>query len=203
MKNCTISEGTVGGEPVTVAEVKANSRVDITDDDTLFTTLISAARDFFEKRTRRTTTERTVTMKMDEFPLGGEIILRRPPIQSVTSITYVDADGVSQTWSSSEYQVTLGGDMDHARIEPAYGYAWPTPRVQPAAVTVTYVAGYEADESGSPTDYAANVPESIKACLKVLVAHWYDNRSHFVEGQSSTVPMMLEALIDAHSLPEV
>lgn len=82
----------------------------------------------------------TWTIKLADFPCGG-IPLPAGPVTSVTSVTYIDTNGASQTLSSSAYTVVGIGDRTGAKIVPAYGYSWPSTRDVPEAVTVVFVSG--------------------------------------------------------------
>lgn len=161
-------------EPLTLAETKVHLRVDsdITDQDTLISALIAAAREWAENHTRRSFVQRTLELRLDCFP--GEILLPRGPVVSVTSVKYTDDSGTLQTVSASDYQTDLYSVP--ARICPVFGTIWPVPGTgRLNAVVVEYEAGY-AHSSGSPTDMADAVPSSIKSALKLMIGHWYENR---------------------------
>jgi hypothetical protein len=66
--------------------------------------------------------------------------LPRPPLVSVTSIKYLDADHVEQTFSSADYWVSGVGRT--GRITLKSGSSWPTVGAYPDAVVVRFVAGY-------------------------------------------------------------
>ena len=164
-------------EPITRAEAKLHLKVDDqTADDALIDLLVSAAREDAEDFTNRCFCWSTWELRLDEFPTSGlqEILLPRPPLIRVESIRYVDADGVTQTLGSDNYQVD--DKSEPARVRPAYGLSWPATRAQMNAVTVSYVAGYPVSEAGSPADYAANVPAAAKAAVKLILGHLYANR---------------------------
>ena len=55
-------------EPVSLALAKQHCRVEISDDDNLFSGLIAAGRDFAEKATRRAFVQRTYELRMGRFP---------------------------------------------------------------------------------------------------------------------------------------
>mgnify|MGYP000365478232 CR=1 FL=1 len=74
-------------EPISLAEAKAHLRVDTSADDSLITSLIVAARKYFEERTRRSLITQSWKLTLDDFPT--EFTLTRPPIQSVTSVKSV------------------------------------------------------------------------------------------------------------------
>jgi uncharacterized phiE125 gp8 family phage protein len=173
--------------PLTVAETKDHLRVDTSDDDDLITAMISAATDHVSGRngwTGRALVEQTWDLKLDAFPCAGKAIkLPLAPLQSVTSVKYIDTDGVEQTLSDTVYAVDA--DSVPGRVYLAYGQSWPGIRSQRNAVTIRFVCGY-ADDGGSPVDYRANIPEAIRAALKLLVGAMYENREDFVTGTIAT-----------------
>ncbi len=174
-------------EPVTLAEAKIHLRQDFPDDDDLITTLIAAARQHISMFTRRAFVDTTYTMKLDAYPT--EIWVPRSPLSSVTSITYIDSDGNSQTEASSVYDVDT--DTEPGRISLADGQSWSDTRQQNNAVTVTFVAGYGAA--------ATNVPETIRAAIKLLVGHWYQSREAVavsIGGNIVEIPLALQMILD-------
>jgi uncharacterized phiE125 gp8 family phage protein len=134
-------------EPVTLAEAKVHLRQDVADEDALITTLITAARQWTETFTHRALITQTWDLKLDDFPCdNADLELPLAPVASVTSISYVDTTGATQTWSASSYQTDLptGPQAQRGRIAPAYAQYYPVPRSQLNAVTVRFVAGYGA-----------------------------------------------------------
>lgn len=154
-------------EPCSVDECKSFAKVDLGDDDALVDRLRKSARERAGVETGRTIAATTYTWKLDRFPLGrAELTVPNPPLASVTSITYVDTAGDTQTLSSSLYQVDAHAEP--GRILPAYGECWPDARCEtPGAVTITFVAGYAS---------AAAVPDMVKLGILELVSHWYADR---------------------------
>lgn len=154
-------------EPITVAELHTHLRVDAADEDDLLASLIVAAREYGETFTHRAFLTQTWDDKRDGFPCDDVIWLPKAPLISVTSVSYVDAAGVTQTWSSTLYTVDApaGPKARAGCIVPNYGQAFPSTRDVVNAVTVRFVAGY----GGT----AAAVPSLLKACLKEHVrASW-------------------------------
>lgn len=178
-------------EPVTVAEVKAQCRIDSSSEDALLAIYIQAAREYAETFTRRAFCTQTLRGWLDVWPPDDKpwIYLPNPPLASVSSITYVDSAGVTQTWSSSNYVVD-GNTTTTARIGLAYGASFPTLRSGlQNAITVNWSAGYGA---------AAAVPAAIKQALLLIVAHWFENRESVVIGSIATnVPMAANSLLSS------
>lgn len=172
-------------EPVTLTEAKAHLRVDGTDDDTLISALIVAARQGAEHSTGRALMPQTWELALDEFE--DEIDLPNPPLISVTSVKYTDSDGVEQTIDAADYQVD--SHSAPARLLPAYGLEWPTSREQANAVLVRYQAGY-AD--------AASVPQEIKAWMLLRVGLLYENRESVAAGVTLSELPHVDRLLDAY-----
>ena len=160
-------------EPITTAEAKTHLRVDHTDHDTYIDTLIQSAREYIEGVIGRALVQQTWKYYLQDWPAGDEFELPYPPLQSVTSIKYTDSDDDETTWDSDEYEVDT--DAEPGRIILAYGETWPSTTLHPKnPIEIEYVAGYAVDTGSSPDDYRANIPEAIKAAVKIHVEMLYD-----------------------------
>jgi uncharacterized phiE125 gp8 family phage protein len=185
-------------EPISLDETRAHLRVDLTDEDELIGSYIAAARTHLEGICGRSFVSTTWDYAIDYlwpwvFDMDTRshqqiIELPRAPLASVTSITYVDGAGASQTLNSNQYIVDGTGAV--GRIYPAYNVTWPTVRNQLSCATVRFVAGY---------GDAAAVPQSIKQALLLLTAHFYANREPVaLAGNPLEVPMAVSSLIAPH-----
>jgi len=173
--------------PVSLAEAKAHMRIAGSDDDGLIAGYLMAAIQSAERQTNLLLATQTWELTLERFPAetgsaDGVLRLPRSPVQSITSITYIDSAGATQTFSASDY--ALDKDVAPACIAPTFGKVWPTPRVQPNAVTVRFVAGY------------TQIPEPIRAAILLLVGHLYENREAVLVGQSpAELPLGVDALL--------
>ena len=187
-------------EPVTTAELKAHLRIDHTEEDDVIAGFNEAAREYVESRTSRQLVTATWRVLIDRFPgrtlddvyvpltwRYGIIRIPRAPLQSVTSVKYVDTDGVEQTVPTTDYQVD--STREPGKIMPARFKVWPvTDPLTLSAVRVVFVAGFGA---------AAAVPRRFKQAIKMLAAHWYENRENTITGTIiAEVPKGVDALIN-------
>jgi uncharacterized phiE125 gp8 family phage protein len=159
-------------EPLTLTEAKLHARATATDttEDPLFEGYIAAARLYCEDVTRRKFVTQTFDEKRDGFPCGPWS-LQHPPVSSVTSISYIDTAGATQTWSSSLYLTSLpvGPHASRARITPAYGQSYPATYPVMDAVTVRFVCGY----TGTAKTIASITRTSQTATATVTAGHGY------------------------------
>ena len=184
-------------EPVTVDQVKEQTRVDIGDEEGLLRRYIRTATRYAEQCYDRTTVTTVWRMTLDGFPCGNEPIKPpRPPLQSVTSITYTNSTGGTTTLASSDYSVDAFSEP--GRITPVFGGTWPATRDVPNAVTVLYQAGY-GGSTANVNESVAAVPETIKHGISLLSAHWFRNREPVLtEGsQASPLPYAVEEMLGA------
>lgn len=168
-------------EPITLDEAKLHLRVTGADEDDLINNCIVAARQHFEDATNRALINQTWVLTLDRWFLRHEVnrrwlYLPKSPLSSVTSVYYVDENGDSTLWDSSNYNVDTNSEP--GRLELGYDKTWPVTRDQVNAITITYVAGY-----GSS---ASDVPQGIKSAILLLVADLYQNRETFTTGTVRT-----------------
>lgn len=208
-------------EPLSIIEAKRHLRIEHNDSNVYISGLIKAARFYCERWCRRSFIETEWDMTLDHFPvshLSGHnhtphhhhhhslerphrgalnrdraIRPQRSPLISVTSITYIDTDGVSQTLATTEYDVDTS--KEPGRIAEAFDKTWPETRAQVNAVTVRYKAGY----GTASTD----VPETIRQAMLLLIGNWYENREDVVIGpQPRVLPKAVDSLLWMHRILE-
>ena len=134
--------------PITHAETKDYLNVEHSDDDALIDGLIAAATEYAEYYTARDLIERTWDYSFNNFTRS--FCLPKNPVQSVTSITYIDANTSPESQTIATTVYTLDAGVTPATIQLQYNQFWPTPRSQHNAVTVRFITGYAG--LGSPQD---------------------------------------------------
>ena len=245
------------GEPISRTEAKLHMRVDANAEDSLTDLLITAARQQVENVTRRQLITASYVMLRDSLP--GRIVLLRPPLQSVSSVTYVDGAGATQTAAATLYDVLI--HREPGEIILGYGDSWPTTRGHTNDVAITWKAGYSSiftaavtgtctvsgrtlvdgdvvrvwqsggalptglsantdyyiisaaaqtcklsltsggeavaiTAVGTGTHYMGDMPEPIRAAMRLLIGHLFEYREAIITGTMVTVtPMAVKALL--------
>jgi uncharacterized phiE125 gp8 family phage protein len=128
----------------------------------------------------------TIPFYFDLAPGKRAVYLPRPPLQSVTSVEYYDETGTLQTLDPSQYAVDTYGMM--GSIRPVNN--WPqTQQWNPAAVVITYVAGYG--------DTPNTVPSVAVQAVLLTVALLYEYREPILSGSIiSSLPMGIREWLD-------
>lgn len=173
-------------QPVTLDEMKKHLRIDFDAEDETIAAYLLAAIERAETISGRTLINSTWKYSLDAFPalLPGEyqppvratidrilsawanafvIELPKPPLSDVQSVKYAASSNDLVELDKSLYVVD--SDNDPGIIYPIINTYWPTTQAVPNAVQITYTAGYD------------NVPEKYKLAIKMMAAHFYNNRA--------------------------
>lgn len=173
-------------EPITLAAAKSHLRVEVADDDSLITNLITAARVYLERRTGYWMASRAAVMELNGFPpRGGDIVFPIRPVTSVSQMQYLPdgASALSTMTAGTDYRLVNTGTLTH-RIRLPYGVSeWPKSGLASDAVRVSFVCG------------AASAEANMNQAMLLLIGHWYENRETAVVGSiSSQVSFTIESL---------
>ncbi|MEO9521717.1 MAG: head-tail connector protein [Parasphingorhabdus sp.] len=162
-------------EPISLAEAKAQCRVDGSDSDTELALYIAAARDYVEKYTGLRLSPQTVTFSTRNFKT--EMPIHVAPVQSLT-IAYLDSERNSQALATSVYD-SDGLNTLRPVIRRAENQSWPTVAMTNEAITVTAVVGYSI------------IPAAIKQALLLLVSQSFEMREDMEQKSTTTVDALL------------
>lgn len=172
--------------PVSVESCKLDLKIQHNADDELLEDYIAAACALVGGKSGivgKVLTAETWQLKLRAA--SGCVVLPLSPVQSITSITYFDADNISQSLDVDDF--ALYGDEDSAFIEPKTGINWPSVYSRRDAITINFVAGF-----GAPAD----VPKNITRAIRLIVAHWYENRTAVLVGVTAQeLPLAVESLL--------
>ncbi len=143
-------------EPVTLAEAKLYLRVDGSDEDTLISEMIVAARVAAEQYLRRSLiTQQWKLVFNTHAPM--DVFLPMGPVQSVVSVVTVAEDSSTEAVSSTLYRLSASKrEICFEQVISAH------------QVEITYGTGF-----GDPED----VPAPVKQGIFAHISEMYDGRS--------------------------
>jgi uncharacterized phiE125 gp8 family phage protein len=173
-------------EPLSLDEARAFLRVEHNDDDPLIAALIVGARMHVEGQGKIALVSQDRRIVLDRWPHHGRIAVRPGPLKALKAARVYDCHGESQTIDLQAFVPDRGASA--LAIMP-----WTMP------VPGRIAAGIELDVTVGFGDAAADVPEPLRQAIRLLVAHWYENRSLVAaNGNSTVLPSTVVALISPY-----
>jgi uncharacterized phiE125 gp8 family phage protein len=170
-------------EPWSVAEAKTFLRVEHGDDDAVIAALIAAARGHVEALSRRALLVQRWRVVLDAWPDNGRLDPRIGPLRSVIAARTFDAANNAHSIDVATLVVDAAANIIASRC-------WAMP--QPGRLT----AGIELDVELGYGALAADVPDALRHAIRMLVAHWYENRGlAAIGGNVAMLPAGVGALV--------
>ena len=182
------------GEPLTLDETKSYLKISNTAEDAWVTGVIQAVREACEAFCRRALMTQTWVWWLDAFPKtpakGGEsgflsapvscfdasvreLLLPKPPLQSVTHLKTHAPDGTAAVFDPSRYLVDTASEP--GRIVLRRNETWPADLREARAVEVEFLAGYGT---------AADVPDALKQGMLLWIRLLYADKTWLFEAGS-------------------
>jgi len=169
-------------EPVALDEAKAFLRVEHSDDDAVIAALVAGSRIHVEAQTRRALITQNWRMSIDAWPQDGRLLVRPAPLQTLDAARVYDFEGVAHQVDTQAFVADLANSA--LIFAP---WALPAPGRLAAGIEVDVTAGYG--------DGALDVPEALRQAIRLLTAHWYENRGLAAVGTVTVLPSTVAALI--------
>lgn len=176
--------------PVSANELGAHLRLNQSGgsypEEALLLDLIKGATEFAETETGLVMLEQTWAHYLDEVPVTSDglgwwdgvrdgaigqehprfLELTKGPLISITSIKSIDDADDEHTFDPDNYYADTVSRP--GRVVLRDSVVWPTNIRSVNGLVVTYKAGFGTT--------AANVPFQLRQAIKVIAAHWYENR---------------------------
>lgn len=169
--------------PVTLTEAKLKLKVTSSDEDNVITNLIKTATQICESDSGLSFITQSRTVTLDKFPCGT-IILPYGPVTSVTTFSFIDTDGASQSLTVND-DFILDTHNIPARLQSVD--SWPSTKDRLNAITIVYGAGYGA---------AAAVPQCAKDAIMSLVNTMFEHRQEEEAGQITQITWGARRMLD-------
>jgi uncharacterized phiE125 gp8 family phage protein len=163
-------------EPVTLADAKAELRIDHDAEDDLINGLIRAACEEVEQTTGLAMIEQSWRLALDCIPQDGLVLLRRGPVREVTAVTAYGSDGEASLIAPADYQLDPLSRPARLHFDVLPG-------------DLRALNGIEIDFTAGYGEAATDVPDLLKRAMLTLVAHWFEFRASFgAEHQPVSMP---------------
>lgn len=160
-------------EPVTVAEMRAQARIDDGADDALLLGYMIAAREHAEAFLGRPILPTPMLAEIEEWPMDRLVI--DAPVISVDAVTYTGPGDVLLAWNDYVLRSAPGGVKT---LRPATGASWPTLGDDPV-IAINITSGWTANL----------LPEAVKVAIMQTAAHWYAVRETVnISATASAIP---------------
>ena len=168
--------------PVSLDDMKEHLRVDGADENALIQAYINACASSLgsEGELGQALTTETWDESFKNPP--KDVYLSVLPARSIVSVTYYDRDNVQQTATLSDFTLYSSDRWAFVRSDN-----WPGTYDRPDAITIRYTAGFGDD--------AADVPLEVVQAVKLIVAHWYQNRENTSELNMKEIPRAASHLL--------
>ena len=159
-------------EPIALAEMKAYLCVDEDEaaQDDLISGLIKAARLMIEAAARRILIEQHWRVVLDRWPRDGTVLLPLAPLIAVDAIRITDAAGSVTELPDDAFEADALSDLPRIVVKDA-----PEPGRSRNGISVELRAGFGTT--------AEAVPATLKLAIRILVAHWFENRGDVIGEQ--------------------
>jgi|TARA_Y100000114_G_C11730800_1_gene313450 hypothetical protein len=184
-------------EPVTLQEFKEHLKLDDSTDERLLQFYLESARRFCEEYTKRSLAQQTITFFADAYdeladPLfegfktgpylnyyKNYVVLPRPPVISVTSVSTFADDDTETTFASTRY--FLDNAREPARVVLRQGESFPTALRVANAIKVVYSAGHS---------LISNIPAPLKVGILQHATFLYEHRGDQYEATTPYPPQL-------------
>jgi len=175
-------------EPVSLSEAKAFLRVETDEEDPLIAALIASARQYIETQTRLALIVQSWRLVLDSWPACGRVDVRPGPLRSVAAARVFDFEG-------NPHEVDLQALVPDFGASALAFIPWSVPL--PARIG----AGLEIDVICGYGDTEADVPDPLRQAIRLLTAHWFENRGLIASDAAAVVlPASAASLIAPYRL---
>lgn len=178
-KICTIPPTKL---PVPIEQARANMRIDGDYMDPFLELWLKGIAAATEHEIGQCLMRQTWQVRLDAFP---DAIDLPHPVLSVTSVAYLDLDGVEQVLAPATYKLTPA--RYQTSLAPVRGATWPATSPESHAVVVTVECGY-----GDTPD---KVPANVQLYLLAKLVDQFDpnTRAEKESAPSSFIARLLDA----------
>jgi len=170
-------------EPLSLEDMKTHLRLTTSDDDSSVSQLLVAARHALEARGGLAFMPQAWRYALDRKLIDNtpDVLLPLSPIKSIDAIKVVLRDGEHIALDSDQYTAqtgTIGRVRFHTTL-PAQARAL-------GGLAIDFTAGH---------DTISLIPAELRHAIRLLTAHFFENRESASEARVFSIPRSIDALI--------
>ena len=161
---------TTPSQPLVAGDLRTHLRLNDQGEDTQLTEFLAAAVERFEDDTRRPVLSTTYRQYLTKWPADLSIVLGRGGVTSVTAVKKYAADGTTTS--------DVTGYLADLKTAPVRVVLPDAPdELETSAGVPLQTVGYVEFVAGWAN--AAAVPKAVLVAIKMLAAHWYEQREAY------------------------
>lgn len=172
-------------EPISLVQMKEHLRVEHSSEDTLISAYITSARLHIEALLSKVLISQNWRINFDKLPTGKVFHLPLAPILVLNSVSFYTEQTGPNVIPPVDYTI----DLDSFR--PRFSLNLQRQNLRAfGAYELNVTAGY----GPAPED----VPADIRQALRLLVAHWYENREAATPLAREHLPYSVRTILEPH-----
>lgn len=170
-------------EPLSLDDMKAHLRLTTNDDDNSVSQLLVAARHALEARAGLAFMTQAWTYRVDRNRVTQmpDVLLPISPVKSIDGVQIVLANGQKMSLGSDHFTTQVG---TIGRIK--FNIPLPTNTQPLSSIEIEFTAGH---------DTINLIPAELRHAIRLLAAHFYENRESASEARVFSIPRAIDALI--------
>lgn len=169
-------------EPIVLSDIKSflHMEAGVTDEDSYLTLLITAARAYCEGYQKKAYMKQTLKAVFDTKGLASPWSIELPRSFALQSVSSVKMTTGATTTNVADFYVS--DDIVAKVVIEESG-------LTADSIAIEYVTG---------VDSADNVPAQVKQAMRMLIAHWFENRSAVTMESVAPkeLPLAVKSLLD-------
>ncbi|WP_417848374.1 head-tail connector protein [Thalassoglobus sp.] len=165
--------------PISVADLKTHMRITHSADDDYITDLAWMAYAWIEREADITISETSYSLVLSQF--DPVVIIPKPPVQSLDSLTYYDTDNQSQSLSVGTDFYLVNSTKQAAMLTPVE--RWPSVFDRPDAINIEFTC--ESDP----------VPHQVPHLMRLLVGAAYEFREGEITLKTEQLKLGVDRLV--------
>ena len=170
-------------EPLSLDDMKAHLRLSTHDEDGTVSQLLVAARHALEARAGIAFLQQAWTYSLDRSRVAElpDVLIPISPVKSIGAVTIITRNGDRRVLEPDRYEAQTGTLGRVKFLTPL-----PTDVRALGGIEIDFVAGH---------DTISLIPAELRHAIRLLTAHFFENRESASEARVFSIPRTIDTLI--------